>query len=510
MASFYLDQYSSESIQSQWIKHLQTEAYIYEISDVIAQNRGELQKVFENSSSEQIETINKVCGNLEEGFEIIDSHLADIKFELGEIKDELNSIASLLDWGFSALLEQLRVTNTLLGKIEKLLRIPDSQKERIYYIEQGLKYLKNAILEGCDSEFYNDALESFKKAEKIEKKDFIVTNRIGQIYLYSTRHLDFSLAKDYFLMSAREAMAEANIEGTPTSLNLSPAGYETLHYSHNVYLLAAAEAYLYAGRSCYLLQDLSNAIKYSGKGYALIPEFVEAGFEQSKYFATQNQYDEAVKILKTVIKKDRYYSVKTISDRDLFSHSPIRKLLDEFTLEAIDISKEKFVEYKNNLIANSSATGVLNMIEEEIEKNSFLSCMKAFDMLNGEYQLPSFKYFIPQGSYNIKKYAIYAKVVNNIIELEEHIIKEKNSLTELKDLRLQMRDRITNDFISTGFFSGLGIGFLFGFIKSCSISSFTLDISTLFFSMVAFIIIGSLLGFLFGNMKEIEIISVKN
>lgn len=81
---------------------------------------------------------------------------------------------------------------------------------------------------GQKSSFYDDALQSFRQAETIEPKDFVVQNRIGQVHLYSEAHLDFARAEQYFLNSAREAFAEATVEGTATARHLVPEGQQSL------------------------------------------------------------------------------------------------------------------------------------------------------------------------------------------------------------------------------------------------------------------------------------------
>lgn len=144
---------------------------------------------------------------------------------------------------------------------------------------------------------------------------------------------EYSFIWGIFLKSAREAFAEANAGGTTTSNNLSPSGYNSIQSSQDYFKSATAEAYLYASRTCYLQQKLTDAIKYSEKAYVLIPDFIEAGFEQAKYLAANDQIEECVKVLETVIKKDRYYSVKTLSDRDLTSKHLVLKLLKNFKEE---------------------------------------------------------------------------------------------------------------------------------------------------------------------------------
>jgi hypothetical protein len=348
MSTFYFNRYSNESIGSQWIRHLQTRSYIGDISGIVSQNRKELQSTLQSASAEQRLAMQQVCGALDAGFSEVGQYLQDINCNISELRGEINAMAAMLDWKLSLLIEEQRLTNQLLGHIAQLLRIPDSQKQRVYYIEQGLKYFKNASLEGIDSTFYTDALEGFKEAECIEHKDYITLNYIGQIHLYSQQYMDFPLAEQYFLKSAREAFAESNVGGTTTSTGFRPGSHQSLIYDASSFKAATAEAYLYAGRACYLQQKLPAAIEYAAKAYNMVPVFTEAGFEQAKYLAANDQEDEAAKTLETVINKDRHFSTKTLLDADLASKKAVLDLLGDFHAKAISRAER---EYNRSLLS---------------------------------------------------------------------------------------------------------------------------------------------------------------
>jgi hypothetical protein len=452
MATFYYDRFSSENINSQWTKHLQTNAYIRDIDGIVKKNRQELEATIQNSSSEQVKAIQQVCGKIDDGFAEVSYHLRSINTNISELRGEINEMAAIFDWKLSMLIEEQRLTNQLLGHIAKLLRIPDSQKQRVYFIEQGLKYLKNAILEDINSSFFSDALEGFKEAEKIERKDYITLNRIGQIHLYSKKYLDIPVAEEYFLKSARESYAEAIAGGTTTSLNLLPNGNQSTSYYdsqfpyevearlkkvckeqgiltatkiiydefgwdlkkakdymdklasqmkksdssanqnsnialNNPFILATAESYLYASRACYLQQKLTEASAYAEKAYKLIPEFVEAGFEQAKYLAANNQENEAVKVLETVIEKDRFYSIKTMNDQDLSTKPAILKMLERLQQKVVTKAKTELEKCKGIMNPRSKARELIAEIEYHILKNNFISGMKALDILTVRHTL---------------------------------------------------------------------------------------------------------------------------
>ena len=446
MATFYYNRNSHEDINSQWTKHLQANAYVGDIEGIVYQNQLEIQRTIQNASSGQIKAIQQVCGRLDDGIREVNQHLQDINFNISGLRGEINAMASMLDWKLSLIIEEQKVTNQLLGHIAQLLRIPDSQKQRVYHIEQGLKYLKNAILEGTKSSFYIDSLESFKEAEKIERKDYITLNRIGQIYLYSEKYRNFPLSEEYFLMSAREAFAESNVGGTTTSNNLTPSGHQPKIYSQNPFKAAAAEAYAYAGRTCYLQNKLTEAAELVGKAFDLVPEFNVAGFEHAKYLAANNQEIEAAKVLEKVINNDRYFSIKTLRDEDLASKQTILKLLENFRESAINKANTELEKCKVIMNPRSKAKPVIEVIENEIKKNNFLSGMKALDLLTTQQTLPyrGLKYggliqiSDKEVPYNIYVFQTTPQDVLSFINCEnegiKHWIQSHRELTWLGDL----------------------------------------------------------------------------
>ena len=441
----------------------------------------------------------QVCGSLEAGFSEVNKYLQEINFNISELRGEITEMASMLDWRLSLLIEEQRLTNQLLGHIAQLLRIPDSQKQRVYYIEQGLKYLKNAILEGTSSTFYADALEGFKEAERIERKDYITLNRIGQIHLYSKDHLDIALAEQYFLKSAREAFAEANANGTTTSRHLTPYGHQSVIYSTNPFNAAMAEAYLYAGRSCYLQGKLTAAIEYAAKAYSLFPEFVEAGFEQAKYLGANNQDPEAAVVLETVISKDRYFAVKTLSDGDLATKPSILKLLAQFHAQAIARATREYDTCAKVVRNGSLASSILEEARSHITANSFLSGMKALDLLNANYQLQ-------YNEHNKDGERIRRRPVTPSQRLVEFIKKENQSAEQLEELRERVhKEIITARTLSFGV-GGAAIGCVVGFFRGCSVSSFSVDGGTWFATLMFCAISGAVIGLLvgYGTQPSVE------
>jgi len=386
MATFYYDRESNEDVKSQWSRYLKTEAKNGSTKGIVEKTKSDLQIIFSLRSSSQIKAGNYVLGSLDGGLGEVNRRLEDINFNISELRGEINAMASMLDWKLSLMIEEQRLTNQLLANISELLRIPDSQKQRVYHIEQGLKYLKNAVIENIDSPFYIDALENFKEAEKIERKDYITLNKIGLIYLYSEKHFNFAASEEYFLKSAREAFAEHNAGGTTTSNYLKASGNDQSIYSRSPYKIATAEAYLYAGRACYLQKKFSEAADFAGKAFVLVPEFTEAGFEQAKYYAADDHEIEAAKTLENVINKDRYFWIKTLTDEDLASKQTILELLEKFRRRTTEEAALGLEQCRKLASPQSNAKGIIDEVEELVKTNGFLSGMKALDILKATHE----------------------------------------------------------------------------------------------------------------------------
>ena len=491
MSTFYFNRFSGESIYSQWIRYVQTQSYISDVEEIVSQNRKDLQATLDTASAEQKQSFKQICGTLDDGFREVSQHLQEINCNISDLRGEISDMAAMLDWKLSLMIEQQRLTNQLLGHIAQLLRIPDSQKQRVYHIEQGLKYLTNAIREGIDSPFYADALEGFREAEQIERKDYITLNRIGQIHLYSRQHMDIPIAEEYFLKSAREAFAEANAGGTPTASHFAPKGNQPLIYSHSPFIAATAEACLYAGRACYLQQKLPQAVEHAGYAYRLVPEFLEAGFEQAKYLAANDQDDEAAAILQKVISKDRYFAIKTLSDADLNSKKSVLNLLADFHAKAISQAKQKLSRCKDIIRSDSKARGLVEGAERHLSQNSFISGMKALDVLTAHHQLP-------YDNYREDTFDIRRQTVTPSLTLVDFIAKENESAKHLELLKEEVKSARRKSDMQLFGCSGAVIGFVVGFVVMFFTGCIALPICT---------VLGALAGMGFGSEPKEPTIS---
>ncbi|MEK6324566.1 MAG: hypothetical protein AABN33_23235 [Acidobacteriota bacterium] len=387
MANFVHNVASGEAAYSQWKRYLQQQEYTTDITSAIrSQTKSyetEIRKASEamrsstdEASRQQAEAITNaatmVVGRLDEGFSELASGLSTLEMSV-------DRMATMLDWRLSQVIDQQRISNLLLGNIALLLRIPDIQKERQYFIEQGFKHYKNAAL---DSDLYQDAIDNLLEAEKREKTDYVVLHTIGRIYRHSPDLLDLPKAEAYFRKAAKYAVVESGPNAERAFNVLTNGVGANLAEQSIMPQAAAAESYHQAGITCYAQGKLADAVELSDRALGLMPSLLEAGFVKAKALAAGGAESEAADVLEGVVRAERFYAVKTTTDGDLAPKPKVQALLvklkDEYgqkARHAIDqlnraIETAQKVGAHNRLAENINAS---NTLEQEFKKGGFFN-----------------------------------------------------------------------------------------------------------------------------------------
>lgn len=258
-------------------------------------------------------------------------------------------------------------------------------------------------------------------------------HRIGLIYLYSPKHLELNKAEEYFKKAAKHAVAESNVGASITTNYLSADLNKNLTEQKptiDSIKLQAAEAYMFAGRSCYIQGKLNEAVEYASKAFNLFPQLVEAGFIQAKALAANNNDSQAAIVLEKVINTDRFYSLKTLSDLDLCPKPSILSLLKKLQKEATDEAIKKLHYCKEQIIEGSNAIEFLNKIERLINKDTYLTSKKAIDLFK---KVKDWKFCEPLQ--NIKQSNDFNEllaIINSLIQRKRHLINTISNIS--KDL----------------------------------------------------------------------------
>ena len=402
MTPFYYNLQSGEDFYPQWMRYLQNNAYLEEqmltMQEYMDKQAAQLNATLEMVSEEQADVMREsagiICDVLTAGQEQLAQKLepredqeakslARAMERIGEIKGDFEELFELFDWRMSMLLEEQRIENLLTENIAKLLRIPESQKERQYNVEQGLRFFNNARF---DEDLYEDALYFLLKAAKLNRTDYFVLHRIGMIYLYGSKEVDVAKAEAYFLKAAKYAIVEShpeaislvNILESDVQDAVCPMKASREEVYEKVKLLAA-EANFQAGICCYIQGKFADAAMLSEKAFGLAPQMLEALYNQAKALCARGEYPRAITIVKSLLAKDSHYAMRLVVDPDFSSKAPIRDALAEIRDEAVAKAENWLKQLKKIMVPGSEAQSFLEKIEALLYKNTFLDAQAALD-----------------------------------------------------------------------------------------------------------------------------------
>lgn len=384
--AFFFDKITGKSGFEQYRTYLDNENYIHDLkrdtNDVLNYQIVEVRRAIGNSTEQTRTSFNsledKLCGTFEngcnqivnqlaDGFNGVTNELQDINWRLNEINEGISNLHAMLDWKTDLIIEEQKITNIYLGNIEKILGIPDSQLQRSYHVKQGTVYLKNAILEGRNSTFYEDAFEEFNKAKEIEKRDYYCLYNLGLIHLNSLDHLDIQTAENYFKESAKYAQAAANAFSSP---DIILRGNVKSYTKDNVEGEVAA-AYIYASRCSYILEKFEEGTSLAKKALEIRPAYLEYNLQFAKCLSASNQNENAANILKRIIELNKYYSVKILADRDFLNKPPITQMINDLTDDRRQKLHQEFKLLESLLVGNRDIHELAMNIQYYYRKSEF-------------------------------------------------------------------------------------------------------------------------------------------
>ncbi len=291
-------------------------------------------RYIQETSADQIQAIDatgkKICGELYTGFSALEKQLGLVSNQLTEISDSLQGIDSRL----GLLVDEAKTSNLLLENVAELLRIPESQKQRQYHIEMGLKFLKNALK---DEDLYQDALTELLDAEKLMPSDYFVLHRIGMIYFFVPALGNLEKAAEYFTRAGKYAAVESDPNAARLSNILNKRvnkrfGEQEDSSSHEIAEMAA-ESYLQAGAALYALGRFEEAAKMAEKAVKQQPEEPKHRFFSAKYLTRAGKPDAAVSNLQKAVELVPAMALAAVGDFDLNKAQPILDLLNHLDAE---------------------------------------------------------------------------------------------------------------------------------------------------------------------------------
>lgn len=273
--------------------------------------------------------VNCNLNNIDKGIGIINQNLQngnemlkDMAFGInqansgiGKMNANINSLHQTISSGLLALNSnisqsasvikyQLQQEELLLKEILKEIKIPESQRERRYHIEEGIKFYNKGMQSG-DKLYFEDALEEFSSAIAIDKKDYFSWYYKGMIYLYSDVHL--------------------NLNNAIAAFNHYIHYADALQHRHSLF----DDALMMKAECKYLMNDVDGAFE---EVRPIINNNYKAALRGMKYLsASKNEknQEQSVEILKGLIQKNPYIIMQILEDFDLISNKYIIKYLEQ-------------------------------------------------------------------------------------------------------------------------------------------------------------------------------------
>lgn len=308
-------------------------------------------------------TLNNSLIKIDSGIDTANVYLSNIDAGVESVNNNLRVLGNLVGQGLSILNNQLSKSNLLLKDILRELKIPETQRERRYHIEEGTKYLTLAFQTG-DNAYFNDAFDEFNKALTFERKDWYSWFNIGLIHLRSVSHVDTEMAIAAFKETMHYGMAEAI-------------------YSKNKNLeYKLDEAHLYMAEAYYLKQDFKNAVSETD---VCLYRKDKANFMKVKYLSAIKDSinkKEAAKILSALIDKNPYVSLEVLKDNDIIENEYVISLLEEYQKNALQKARIMLRECdQKNMIPESIVKYKVEEINQLIQKGTYLDVVEAISLL---------------------------------------------------------------------------------------------------------------------------------
>lgn len=217
----------------------------------------------------------------------------------------LSAINANISQATNILRYQLQQVSTILQAILDELKIPESQRERRYHIEEGVKFFNMGMKTG-DCLYFEDAMDEFNTAISIEKKDFFSWYYIGMIHLYSKNHIDIEKAISAFDRYFHYAAA-------------LPVRHELFDEA----LLMKAE--------CFYLNNNINEAFHTIEN--ILTNSMRATLRGVKYLSATGITDKqimAVSIFKGLVEKNPYVFMQVLEDCDIVSNEYIISFIKEY------------------------------------------------------------------------------------------------------------------------------------------------------------------------------------
>lgn len=283
-----------------------------------------------------------------------------IGFKLDNVSNELKFLNRRMDIA----IEQQRINQL---NLEELLRIPDSEKERLKTIKAGVHFF---MASSNDPDLFDDALEEFMKALEMKKQDYFVLHKIGCIYLFSQKHLNPEKALDFFIRAGKYAAADSITDSSVGSEKLKgDFNYIDSTSDRKQICLLAADSYDKAALTSYILGDDGQAVHFQELAVKSHTEGKNL-FNLAKYLFRIGD-NNAIDRLNDAIELDPGMLNAIFCDADIVSSPLIPDFVNQKWAELDNSIEESII----SLLQKQNSNNRIDLLRIELTK-------KAYDCIN--------------------------------------------------------------------------------------------------------------------------------
>lgn len=302
-----------------------------------------------------VNQLNSGVSHLNVGMNHLNIGVALVNGNLVRLNNNLIAINRTLSAGFSVLSAQLSIVNARLDSILQELKIPETQRERRYHIQEGMKYLAQATKDDDDL-YFEDALDEFNKAIDIENKDFFSHYYAGYIYMFSKEHLNIDKAVDHLRRFIHYAKAAFN---TASAKSLWDDG------CYNLSL-----CYYIQGRLSEAIQTIAMQTGDSEKVLLQQAKYLSLGSDAEKH--------QAIQVVTKILNKNPYAIMLFMQDKDMLMNPYLPEHIDHLRNETYAKAKDLFNKIKD--VKGEDVVQIMGdvaLFNDYLTQNTFLSAVAA-------------------------------------------------------------------------------------------------------------------------------------
>lgn len=295
---------------------------------------GELKKILKNQTEDMIKTQIASVDEIISSQDIREDVIKEIGYDIKSVGQGMGGLKAAFEWGISDVVWFIeKDTEDLRSVMMDIYMVPDRQIDE----------LRNKADNAFATEDMSSALEGFEELETFIRDDFSACISIGMICLF--HKIDKEKALDCFDRAIK-----------------SVRPYSAYYTSYALLYKALIK------RDFGLIEE---AEKCSKEAIKLSPGFTEAKYQNAQYNALLNRPEDAIPLLRRVIKDDIAYCLKINGDHNFEQiSSKITELYEEIRTEKYSRVKDALEETKKSFIVIKNVAKSIEKLGYNVPKDS--------------------------------------------------------------------------------------------------------------------------------------------